>query len=142
MEVTEATGNALSHLEQAVDGLDGGVGQAGFKVGQNAVEVIFKDSGKFAEGFEPGEIPRSQLHDAIVEHVLSTGDPNQPLSAFFAGGGRRQGITSEKTSASAPTASEGKDSGGWIWRLATAYADPGNGLSTAIHSHLAIHSIW
>ena len=54
----------------------------------------------------------------------------------------RQRITSEKTSASAPTASEGKDSGGWIWRLSTAYADPGNGLSTAIHSHLAIHSIW
>ena len=28
-------------------------------------------------GISPGEIPRSQLHDAIVEHVLSKGDPNQ-----------------------------------------------------------------
>jgi hypothetical protein len=40
------------------------------------------------------------------------------------------------TSASAPTAPEGKDSGGGIWRLSTAYADPGNGLSPAVHSHL------
>jgi hypothetical protein len=31
MEVTKATGDALSHLEQTVDGFDGGISQAGFQ---------------------------------------------------------------------------------------------------------------
>ena len=46
-------------------------------------------------GISPGEIPRAQLHDASsrVECVLSTGDPNQPLAAFFAVGGEEARIT-------------------------------------------------
>src|SRR4249919_1348157 len=60
VKVTEAAGNTLSHLEQAVDGFDGGVGEACFEVGQNAVKVIFQGSGEFAEGFEPRAVGPAQ----------------------------------------------------------------------------------
>jgi hypothetical protein len=49
-EVMEVAGNALSHLEKAVDGLDGSVGQACFEVGLNAREVIFEGSSPRAVG--------------------------------------------------------------------------------------------
>src|SRR5512145_1012765 len=60
MEVTKATGDALSHLEQAVNGFDGGISQAGVQIGQDAVEVFFERSREFAEGFEPGTVGPAQ----------------------------------------------------------------------------------
>jgi hypothetical protein len=59
MEVTKATGDALSHLEQAVNGFDGGISQAG----------------EFAEGFEPATVgpaqpPAQGRQVAIGQHPL------------------------------------------------------------------------
>jgi hypothetical protein len=42
MEVTKATCDALSHLEDGVNGFDGSISQAGFEIGQNAVGVFFE----------------------------------------------------------------------------------------------------
>src|SRR6476659_1706792 len=50
MEVTKATRNALSHLEETVNGFDRGIRQAGFQVGQDAVEMFFESSRELAEG--------------------------------------------------------------------------------------------
>jgi hypothetical protein len=60
MEVTKATCDALSHLEEAVDRFTGGISQAGFEISQNTVEVFFERSGEFAERFESGTIGPAQ----------------------------------------------------------------------------------
>ena len=70
------------------------------------------------------------------------GDPNQTLTAFFAGGGGGKESRRRKRQRPLQLLPRVKDTGGWIWRLCTVYADPAKGLSTEIHSHLAIHSIW
>ena len=59
-EVTKATGDALSHLEDAINGFNGSISQAGFEIGQNAVEVFFESSREFAERFEPGTVGPAQ----------------------------------------------------------------------------------
>jgi hypothetical protein len=56
MEVTKAPGDALSHLEEAVNGFDCGISQAGFQIGEDAVEVFFESSREFAEASEPGTV--------------------------------------------------------------------------------------
>jgi hypothetical protein len=75
MEVAKATGDALSHLEEAVNGFDGGISQAGFQIGQDAVEVFFESSGEFAEGFESGAVgpaqpPADGRQIAVDQHFL------------------------------------------------------------------------
>ena len=60
MEVTKATRNALSHLEETVNGFDRGIRQAGFQVGQDAVEMFFESSREFAERFEPRTVGPAQ----------------------------------------------------------------------------------
>jgi hypothetical protein len=49
-EIGGNPGNALSHLEKAVDGLDDSVGQACFEIGLNAREVSFEGSSPRAVG--------------------------------------------------------------------------------------------
>jgi len=64
MEVTKAPGDALSHLEEAVNGFDCGTSQAGFRIGEDAVEVFFESSREFAEASEPGTVgpARDRIH--------------------------------------------------------------------------------
>ena len=71
MEVTKAPGNALSHLEEAVNGFDGGISQAGFKIGQDAVEVFFESSGEFAERFEPGAVGPARGYQKVCVWVIT-----------------------------------------------------------------------
>ena len=60
MEVTKATRNALSHLEETGNGFDRGIRQAGFQVGQDAVEMFFESSRELAERFEPRTVGPAQ----------------------------------------------------------------------------------
>jgi hypothetical protein len=53
MKVTKATGDALSHLEEAVNGFDGGIGKSSFQEGDNAAPMFLNAFCQLAEGLEP-----------------------------------------------------------------------------------------
>lgn len=74
-ENTEATGDTLGDLEQAVEGLNGGVGQAGLHEGNDSVKVGFDGGSELAEGFEPGAggpaaPPVQGVEVGVGEHIL------------------------------------------------------------------------
>jgi hypothetical protein len=74
---TKATGDSLSHLEEAINGFNCGISQAGFQIGEDAGEVFFESSREFAEGFEsamvgPAQPPAEGRQVAIGQHPLAS----------------------------------------------------------------------
>ena len=72
---TEAACHAFGELEQAVDGLDDAVGDAGFQEGDDACPVLHDAAGEFAKRQEPGparagDPPAQRLRVFAGEHVL------------------------------------------------------------------------
>lgn len=93
MEITKATGDALSHLENAVNGFDGGISQAGVEIGQDAGEVLFERAGEFAEGFEPGTVgpaqpPADRRQVAIGQHSLEGLTQGESAAEDWVGAGQ------------------------------------------------------
>ena len=66
VEVSEAPGDALGHLEEAVDGLDGGVGEPGFEVREDAGQMALVGARELAEGFESRERSAQPSHHFSV----------------------------------------------------------------------------
>ncbi len=54
VEVAKAAGHALGRLEDAIDGFDGRVSQAGFHKGEDAAEMMLDSACQFAKGVEAG----------------------------------------------------------------------------------------
>ena len=97
-EVTEASGDAFSELQFAVDGLDGCTGYPAFEEPEDSFPVAFEGAGKFAEWFQsasrsPSTPPFERGFVAGGQHVLQAFA--QPEGAAQFGG---KGVMGERGS--------------------------------------------
>src|SRR5512134_1577648 len=74
VEIAEALRDAFGQLEQAVDGFDGGVGEPGLQIGEDAGEMALDGARELSEGLEPGPVGPAQPplqggQVAALEHV-------------------------------------------------------------------------
>jgi hypothetical protein len=82
----EASGQTLSKLEQAVNRLDGTIGEPGFQKGDNAAPMFLDALCQFTERFEPTELgalaPPAQgllvfIGKDVLEHVAQAEGPTE-----------------------------------------------------------------
>jgi hypothetical protein len=83
---TEASGQTLSKLEQAVNRLDGTISEPGFQEGDNAAPMFLNALCQLTERFEPTELcalaPPAQgllifVGENVLEHVAQADGPTE-----------------------------------------------------------------